>query len=231
MLNKLLSVLGIQALLDQAKRRVESLVRNAEDKIKFEAKTYGIIAALALAGAAMAFLTLVVVLIAIFNLVDRAWGENVALLTVVLIPAITTATLAALTVKRLNDAQRPVNASALENPVSSSYSNEQMSVEPRVPPPAIKIPYRDFSAEPSELRAMLSGALGDFFGSAPTTGTRVDRVIQKFTHEAAAASEKTVEFGVEVVSRGSRKAAFGVLVGTAFLGWFLTRKSGAGTTA
>ena len=50
MLNKLLSVLGIQALLDQAKRRVESVVRSAEDKFKAEAKTYGIIAALALAG-------------------------------------------------------------------------------------------------------------------------------------------------------------------------------------
>jgi hypothetical protein len=229
MLNKLLSVLGIQALLDHAKRRVEGLVQNAEDKLKLEAKTYGVIAALAFAGAAMAFLTLVVVLIAIFNLFDHAWGENVALLTVILIPAIITATLAALTVKRLNDAKRPVNASALETPVSPSY--EQVSAEPRVSPPAIKSPYRDFSAEPSELRAMLSGALGDFFGLAPTTGTPVDRVVQQFTREAAAASDKTVELAVEVVSRGSRKAAFGVLVGTAFLGWVLSRKSGSGTAA
>ena len=78
---------------------------------------------------------------------------------------------------------------------------------------------------------MLSNSLGDFFGSAPTTGTPVYRVIKQFTREAAAASDKTVELAVEVVSRGSRKAAFGVLVGTAFLGWFLTRKAGSGTTA
>ena len=74
-------------------------------------------------------------------------------------------------------------------------------------------------------------ALWGTFGAAPTTGTPVDRVIHQFTREAAAASDKTVELAVEVVSRGSRKAAIGVLAGTAFLGWFLTHKSGSGTTA
>jgi hypothetical protein len=227
MFSKLLSVLGIQTLLNQAKHRVESLVRNAEEKVKAEAKTYGIIAALALAAATMGLLTLVVVLVAVFSLVDRAWGQDIALLTVVLIPAALAATFAVLLVNRINEAKRLV-ARLPQEPLASNYPDSAVSIEPTTSP-AVTPSQIYARTEPPELRSMLSGALGDFLGAAPTTGTPIDRVIHQFTREAAAASDKTVELAAEAVSRGSRKAVFGVLASTVVLGWFLTRKSGPET--
>ena len=82
------------------------------------------------------------------------------------------------------------------------------------------------AAPPVEIRKMLADAVGSVFASAPTTGTPIDEVIHRFTSEAAATSDRTVDFAAEAISRGSRTAIFGILAATVTLGWYLARRPG-----
>lgn len=219
MLPKLLSVLGLSALLARSRRAIEEVARSAEEKIKAKAVSVGIIAALALAGATMAVITFAVLLIAIYHFAKQAWGADVAVILVLAIPAGLTLLFAVLVLLRTRSREDISRRATLTEATSASRS-----APPPEPHLASATSVVSAAPQPIEIQRMLAGAVREFVRSPPTTGTPVDSVIHRFTEEAAGASDKTVGLAVDLVSSGSRKAVFGVLASTLVLGWFLARR-------
>jgi hypothetical protein len=236
MLARLLSLLGLQALFDRAKYRVESLLHDAEATVRTGAKEFGLIAAFGLVAAVMAFVTFVVLLIGVYIVVRQAFGPPIALVAVILIPALLTALFAVLVMTHVNAKGRSEPSRLFPKPAPIPEPSEI----PRRPPESVSAGWPTQSAyaprfAPSstdhELQLVLADALGTLLGSIPATGTPIDRFITRLTGEATASSRQTVDLAADAISFGSRKAVFGILAGSALLGWFIGRKALPGSVA
>jgi hypothetical protein len=62
-----------------------------------------------------------------------------------------------------------------------------------------------------------------FAMSLPLTDSTLDEPIKEFGANFAVDARRTVQSGAEIVRTGRRSAAFGVLVASVPIGWFLAR--------
>ena len=220
MLARILGLLGLHALV----LRVRQATRDAEE----QAINIGVMAGFWLAGAVMALVTFIALLVAVFCAVDHWAGLAVALAVVVAIPALFTVVLAGLAYSRksrLSSARRPAPGMETEVAAEPEIAGAVAAEVPLAMPQSFA-DATSFSGvnAPFELRNLLSDALGGVFRSVPSqTGTPIDGVIHRFTREAAGSSTQTVDIAAELVSRGSRSTLVGILASTMLLGWYLAR--------
>lgn len=224
MLERVFALVGIPALVQGVRAQWNRLIERAGDRIRADARSYGIIAALGLSGAAMAFVTIVGLIIAAVVLVDRSWGIHAALAALVVIPGAATAVLSTLIYSRLSK-KRPAQAPA--TPGNMNTDRAHQSYERSDDPTTPRGSAAGAGSTGGELRQMLEGAFGEFLTAPRNTGTPIDRLLRRITSEAAASSDRTVGLAIDVVSSGSRKAVFGILAGTVALGWFLAKRPAA----
>lgn len=224
MLKRLVSLLGFSALAESVEYRLLRFADAAKETARAEARFYGGVAVLGTAAAAAAFVTFVAAVIVVVLLVERQWGQGAALAVAFLIPAAVTAALAAMVYLRVSTKEAPTPLlRTLDPPETPPAWRSNVTPEPPQAPRSTRSSFAVTNTQ-GELRTLLEGALGEFFRAPPATGTPLDRVVHRLTGEAAAASDRTVGLAADVLATGSRKVVFGILAGTAALGWFLARK-------
>jgi hypothetical protein len=235
MMSKLLGIFGfdLDRQVQLVKGRAEEFVHRAGAQISERMMELGVVAGLAVAGGLMALMTFVIVLTALYEWVASIYGPLAGYATIGSISAVLAAVMFSLAAARSKSGQLAIVAPN----VAGSGLGSAPKIEPMPPaltPTPDPVPPFATSSRSSgiplvlgDLRNPLSEAVREFLAKAPTTGTPIDSVIDQVMREAAAGSVKTIDMAADLVRAGPRKAVFGVLAGTAVLGWFLAHKRSA----
>jgi Putative Actinobacterial Holin-X, holin superfamily III len=218
------------------KDRAEDFARQTTDQVKEQVKDIGLMIAFAVAGGLMGLLTVIILLLALYSWVATTYGPPWGYAVVGGITAMTTAAMFIVAATRGKSRKSPIamgktadrRGEKVEREVESIVSSSEAAF------PELE-PVRPVSTSLSlgiplafgDLRRPLSGAIEEFLANTATTGAPIDSVINQVLHEASAASGQTIDMAANLIRQGPRKALFGVLAGSALLGWYLARKAGS----
>jgi hypothetical protein len=236
MLAKFLSLFGfdlhrqIRLLKDQA----EDFAQQTTHQVKDQVKDIGLMIAFAVAGGLTGLITFIILLLALYSWLATTYGPLWGYAVVGGITAVTTAAMLILAMTRGKPRKSPIvgkmadpaRVEKVERKVESIVSSPEAAIPEPQPVRPVSTPL-GIPLAFGDLRRPLSGAIEEFLANTATTGAPIDSVINQVLHEASAASGQTIDMAANLIRQGPRKALFGVLAGSALLGWYLARKGGS----
>lgn len=214
MFNKLFSLFGfdVQQHIQRAKAHVRDLTRDVTDHIKSEARGVALQVALGTIGIILGLISFVVFLIGIYRWIEIQYNSYEALVAVGGGTALLALVFLFVATRKKHPEPRVLEEDIFTTPPVAPIVT--VATAPYVGP-----------IHTLDIHGSLSNLLAELLRQTPQSGTPLDSILTQVTGRAAAASGETVNLAADLIRTGSRKAMFGVLGASVFVGWFLSRKT------